>query len=154
MSTNPHDLVNEMIHTYVKEVGLTKEQTWDPEKKKWRWKMGSAFIDVFLERITFPNGYFRDYIRIFSALMEIPANINQAVFFRHLLEINDTSLGVKLTVMPNSTWVYATFERDVKGMDYEELKTTIYDLEWWADKLDDELKQKFAEAGSKPDRVM
>lgn len=134
--------VTEMIHKYVESVGLTREQTFDPQKKQWHWVIGSARIQVYIERITFQSGAFRDYLRIFSPLMEIPQG-NQQAFFRHLLELNDTFLGVKLTVMPNSTWVYATYERDIKGIDQEEVSTCIADLEWWADKLDDELKAKF-----------
>ncbi|GAB2649661.1 hypothetical protein GCM10027035_49520 [Emticicia sediminis] len=32
--------------------------------------------------------------------------------------------------------------RDIKGMSYNELSTCIGDLEFWADKLDDELKSQ------------
>jgi hypothetical protein len=42
--------------------------------------------------------------------------------------------------MEGTTKVYATYERDINGMDFSELSTCISDLEWWADKLDDELK--------------
>ena len=154
MAADTREVVNEMIHQYVKEIGLDKEKTWNTETKRWRWTMGSALIDVFVERIDFGNGTFRDYLRIFSPLMEIPTQGDMAMFYRSLLEINDVNLGVKLSVMKNYNWVYATFERDTKGMDYEELKTTISDLEWWADKLDDELKLKFSGAGPRPDRAV
>lgn len=131
-----------MINQYVESVGLTGEQTYRPEKKSWHWKTGSASIQVYIETISFQNGTERDYLRVFSPLMQIPAN-DLLKFYRHLLELNDTRLGVKFTIMPNSNWVYATYERDIRGMDYHELSTCIADLEWWADKSDDELKEMF-----------
>jgi hypothetical protein len=137
--------VTDMVHQYAESVGLTREQVFNPEKQSWNWRIGSASIQIFIERINFSNGSFREYLRIFSPLMQMPAT-DLTRFYRQLLELNDSNLGVKLTVMPNSTWVYATYERDIRGMDYEELATCIADLEWWADKLDDELKVQFPAA--------
>ncbi|GAB4395248.1 MAG: hypothetical protein OHK0053_01380 [Microscillaceae bacterium] len=134
--------VTEMIHRYVEEVGLKREEAYDAEKKSWHWRIGSARIQVYIETLQFSGGHFREYLRVFSPLLQIPAG-QELVFYRHLLELNDSKLGVKLTIMPNSDWVYATYERDILGMDYEELRTCIADLEWWADKLDDELKTQF-----------
>jgi hypothetical protein len=134
--------VANMIHNYVESVGLTREQTFNAEKQSWHWKIGSARIQVYIETINFSNGSSREYLRIFSPLMETPQT-NLERFYRHLLELNDGNLGVKLSVMPNSTWVYATYERDIRGIDAQEVATCIADLEWWADKLDDELKQQF-----------
>lgn len=139
--TQREQVVN-WINQYVESVGLTQEQTYNEEKKSWHWKTGSARIQVYIETINFKNGSNRDYLRIFSPIMEIPAN-DLLKFYRHLLELNDTRLGVKFTIMPNSQWVYATYERDIRGMDFHELSTCIADLEWWADKSDDELKEQF-----------
>ena len=134
--------VIDMINRYAESVGLSREQVYKPEKGSWNWKMGSAQIKIYIETIVFNNGTIREYLRIFSPLMEVPQS-DQTRFYRHLLELNDGNLGVKLTIIPNSTWVYATYERDIRGMDYDEVATCIYDLELWADKLDDELKNKF-----------
>lgn len=142
MSAKLKDQVTEMIHQYVESVGLTRDQTYNEEKKLWTWRIGSARIQVHIETINFSNGSHRDYLQIFSPLMQSPkTNLEQ--FYRHLLELNHSELGVKLTVMPNSDWVYTTYERDIRGIDYHELSTCISDLEWWADKLDDELKELF-----------
>ncbi len=133
--------VTEMIHCYVESVGLTR-QVYNPELKNWRWKTGSASIEILITVLNFANGSRRDYLRIFSPLMDVPTN-NLLSFYRHLLELNDSKLGVKLSIMPNSQKVYATYERDIKGMDFNELRTCIVDLEYWADKFDDELKAQF-----------
>lgn len=137
-----HRKVTEMIHCYAESIGLAREQVFNPETKNWRWKMGSAEIEVFIQTLNFQNGFRRDFLRIFSPLMDIPTN-NILAFYRHLLELNDTKLGVKFSILPNSQKVYATFERDIKGMDYNELSSCIADVEFWADKLDDELKAQF-----------
>jgi hypothetical protein len=44
--------------------------------------------------------------------------------------------------MPVTDKIYATYERDIQGIDYKEVKKCIADLEWWADELDDLLKEK------------
>ncbi|GAB3690936.1 hypothetical protein GCM10027592_08590 [Spirosoma flavus] len=137
-----HRRVTEMIHCYVESLGLPRDKVYNPERKNWLWKKGSAGIEVLIETIHFNSGARRDYLRIFSPLMDVPVN-NILGFYRHLLELNDRRLGVKLSIMPNTQKVYATFERDIKGMDFNELSTCISDLEIWADSLDDELKGQF-----------
>ncbi|QIP16935.1 YbjN domain-containing protein [Spirosoma aureum] len=137
-----YNRVTTMIQHYVESIGLTKESTYNPKNSNWLWKNGSATIEVFIQTIHFPNGSRRDYLRIFSPLLEIPAN-NLLSFYRHLLELNDLRLGVKLCIAPKTQTVYATYERDIRGMDYQELTTCIVDLELWADELDDQLKEQF-----------
>lgn len=131
-----------MIHRFVTESGMQKEQVYNQEKNAWYWNKGSAKIEVFVQEVKFDPTHSRFYLRIFSPLMKLPEQ-NLEGFYRKLLELNDTKLGVKLTVMPGSDQVYATYERDIKGMDYDELVTCILDLEWWADILDDELVQTY-----------
>lgn len=139
---NFKEQVEAMVDAYVAEIGLTKEQTYNKEKKAWYWVKGSARIEVFIQEINFDT-HSRFYLRIFSPIIKVPAQ-NQQAFYKKLLELNDSKLGVKLTLLPTSDQVYATFERDIKGIDYEELATCIADLEWWADELDDELAAEFA----------
>jgi len=134
--------VTEMVHKYAQSVGLTKEQCFNPSNNTWHWKMGSAPIEILFNKIEIKPGQFREYLRVFSPLLEVP-KANECVLYKHLLTLNDNYLGVKLTVSSNN-WVYATYERDLIGMDYEETKTCISDLELWADHLDDILKDQFA----------
>jgi DNA mismatch repair ATPase MutS len=136
------ELANAMIEHYVESVGLSREDTYNEIKECWCWKRGSADIEVFVQSVAVGNDKTREYLRIFSYLADIPKVSKQGreEFLLKLLEANDKSLGVKLTVMEGTTKVYATYERDINGMDFSELSTCISDLEWWADKLDDELK--------------
>lgn len=147
MSNTQKEKVTEMIHQYVESVGLTKEQTFNEEKNTWHWKIGSASIQVLIQTVKFSGGSSREFLRIFSPLLKVPAS-KELDLYRYLLELNDSKLGVKLTVMPNSDWVYATYERDIRGMDYHELSTCVADLEWAADMLDDHLQEKFPKQSS------
>ena len=146
ISANPLDLqynkVSEMINCYAESVGLTREQVYNGEKNNWTWKNGSANIEVLIQKLNFANGTRRDFLRAFCPIMDIPL-ANPLAFYRRLLELNDIKLGIKFTLIPNSPKVWATFERDIKGIDYSELSTFISDFEYWADKLDDELKAEF-----------
>ena len=136
------ELTETMIEKYVESVGLTKQETYNDEKKFWHWKHGSATIEVFVQSVNIGDNKTREYLRIFSYLANVPAvsTHGREQFLSRLLEMNDQNLGVKLTLMKGTDKVYATYERDIMGMDYSELATCIADLEWWADKLDDELK--------------
>lgn len=136
------EIAHVLIEKYVESVGLSKEQTYSEEKNFWHWKHGSATIEVFVQSVTVGEGQTREYLRIFSYLADVPHLSLQAreAFLKKLLEMNDRNLGVKLTLMEGTNKVYATYERDIMGMDFGELATCIADLEWWADKLDDELK--------------
>ncbi|TAE48520.1 MAG: hypothetical protein EAZ44_02215 [Cytophagia bacterium] len=146
------ELTNSMIKHYVESVGLSAEDTYNEYRNSWSWKRGTATIEVFVESVEvgdikskdnkITGKKTREYLRIFSLVGYIPqiSQAERAIFFLHLLNINDKSLGVKLTVMEETDKIYATYERDINGIDYNELVTCIKDLEWWADRLDDELK--------------
>ena len=137
--------VEAMVDQYVKEIGLTKEQTYNAERRAWYWMRGSANIEVFVQEI--PMGeYNREFLRVFSPLMKVPKG-SELLFYRTLLDLNDSKLGVKITTMEGTDQVYVTYERDIVGIDYDEVKTCIADLEWWADELDDILINQFG--GSK-----
>jgi hypothetical protein len=131
----------DLVNRYVKEIGLTAEQTYNAERKAWYWTKGSANIEVFIQTIPVGEGE-RNYLRVFSPIVKVPKT-SIVGFYRKLLELNDTSLGVKMSIMEGSDQVYASFERDIHGMEFEELADTIADVEWWADHLNDQLIQQF-----------
>ncbi|MCU0445062.1 MAG: YbjN domain-containing protein [Microscillaceae bacterium] len=139
------ELVHSMIEKYLESVGLPKDETFNEEKEYWHWKHGSANIEVFVQSVNVGESKTREYLRIFSYLAEVPAisTHGREQYLTRLLEMNDKNLGVKLTLMKDTNKVYATYERDILGMDYGELATCIADLEWWADKLDDELRSPY-----------
>jgi len=138
MSAKVIKKVNKMIEQYVKSIGLSKADAYKEENNTWHWMRGSAQIDVYVT----DGGNNRQYLCINSPIMQVPSS-NVMDFYRHLLELNYSKLGIKLSIKPESPHVFAIYERDVSGMDYKELETCIRDLEWWADKLDDELQEQY-----------
>ena len=134
--------VQQLMTRYLQEIQLNPETVFNKNNNAWYWTRGSASIEVYVESIEIGSGRMRYYLRVFSKLVKVPPNAGTA-FYRRLLEINDKSLGVKLSLLPATDTIFATFERDIKGMDYDEMADTIADLEWWADNLDDKIMQEF-----------
>ncbi|TAF67220.1 MAG: hypothetical protein EAZ55_02555 [Cytophagales bacterium] len=131
-------MVDAMIERYINTVGLKRENTYNTADNMWYWRRGSAQIEAGL----IGGGNNRYYLCVYSFLMEVPPQKTLEAY-KHLLELNFDKLGVKISIKPNTSQVFAIAERDINGIDYEELATYISDLEWWADKLDDELKNTF-----------
>jgi len=134
--------IQQLMIRYMQEIGLNNDTIFNKERNAWYWSRGSAKIEVFVESVDLSSGAKRHFLRVFSPMVKVPPGAGTA-FYRRLLELNDKSLGVKLTLLPSSDTIYATYERDIKGMDYDELADTIADVEWWADNLDDKLMQEF-----------
>lgn len=130
------------IEQFISSLGLSPAECFNSQKNAWYLKKGSANIEVFISSHQQSNEKVRNYLRIYSPIMQVPAT-NVIQFYRRLLELNDTSLGVKISIMKNSNQVYCTFERDLNGIDYDETQTCISDLAVWADFLDDSLKKEF-----------
>lgn len=135
--------VVEMVHCYAESVGLDRDNAFNKETKGWMWRKGSANIEVLIQRLRFDNGSRRDFLRIFCPVMEFPSTSNLLGFYRKLLELNDIKLGIKFSLVANSNKVWASYERDIQGLDFKELNIFISDFEFWADQLDDELKTEF-----------
>lgn len=142
------------VKQFIQSVGVDPATCWNEQNKAYYIFKGSAKLEIFVSSHPNADGTSRDFLRIFSGLMKVPAAAD-AKFYRRLLEIGDQSLGVKLTVMPNAKpdndWVYATYERDTNGLDYNETVTCISDMGLWADHLDDLLKNEFG-GGNDPAR--
>lgn len=142
------------VKQFIQSVGVDPSTCWNEERKAYYLTKGSARIEIFVSSHPQQDGNTRHYLRIFSGLMLVPAS-GKEKFYRRCLEISDNSLGVKLTLVPDAApendWVYATYERDISGMDYDETATCINDLGLWADWLDDTLKGEFG-IGAGPSR--
>lgn len=138
-----YNKVVEMVHCYAESVGLDRQTAYNAEKAYWMWTKGSATIQVVIHKLNYDNGSRRDFIRIFSPIMDVPATTQLLGYYRRLLELNDEKFGIKFTLAPNTNKVWGTFERDIKGIDFNELTTFISDFEHWADTMDDQLKDQF-----------
>ncbi len=145
MATTPEE-VYEFVKQFIESVGIDPATCWNDKNKAYYFEQGSAKIEVFISSHKMKSGNTRKYLRIFSALIKVPSS-NKEKFYRRCLEISDQSLGVKISVVPNANhdndWVYATYERDIEGIDYKETATCITDLGLWADWLGDKLQSEF-----------
>jgi len=138
----------ESIKAYVAQlcisIGTTEEKIYNAENKAWYFVRGSANIEVFLTSYTTKDNLIRTFIRCFCPLINIPADSAKKLdLYTGALEANTQYMGVKLTTIANKNIMYAVAERDIQGMDYQEFVTLISDVGYWADELDDFLKQNF-----------
>lgn len=149
---NTPEIILGYVKQFIQSVGVDPATCWNEQNRAYYIFKGSAKIEIFVSSHPESNGTTRHYLRIFSGLMRVPEN-NKERFYRRCLEVSDQSLGVKLTLVPNAApdndWLYATYERDINGMDYNETVTCINDMGLWADWLDDTLKNEFG-TGSTP----
>ncbi|HET8962467.1 MAG TPA: YbjN domain-containing protein [Chitinophagales bacterium] len=147
--SNPQQVLD-YVKEFIKGVGIDPATCWNAQNQAYYLYKGSARIELFISSHAQPDGSTRHFLRIFSGLMLVPT-ANREKFYRRCLEVSDQSLGVKLTVRPDATpdndWLYATYERDISGMDFDETKTCIEDMALWSDWLDDTLQKEFTAAG-------
>jgi len=147
------DETHGFIRQFITSVGVDPNACFNQESKAYYITRGSASIEVFISSHPQQDGSTRNFLRIFSQVVSVPAE-NREYFYRRMLELNDQSLGMKLTIQPGTDKVYATFERDINGIDATETATCIADLGSWADYFDDIIKKEFniqtTDAGQAP----
>lgn len=141
------DEVHGYIRQFISNVGVDPATCYNDQNKAYYLTKGSASIEIFVSSHPQPNGSSRNFLRIFSPIMQVPPE-NREHFYRRLLELNDQSLGVKFTIHSSADKVYTTFERDIEGLDAAETSTCISDLGLWSDYLDDILRTEFPVPGS------
>lgn len=138
----------EMVKVYINqlcaEIGTTSEAIYNANDKCWYFTRGSVRIEMFMTSYETVNKQVRTFIRLFSPIYPIPAdNQKKLDLYQGALEANAQYMGVKLATIAQKNYMYAVSERDIEGMDYMEFTTMIGDLGYWADKLDDFLKETF-----------
>lgn len=138
---NEKSEAKELINHYVRENGLSVDDIYDEERGSWFWTRGDVKIQAMLQTVGEDDEQ-RNYLRVFSPLVKLPS-ASVTAFYRKLLELNDVSLGVKLTIEEGGNQVYATYERDLEGIDYNEIVKIISDLELWSEDLTGQLVEQF-----------
>lgn len=138
----------EMVKVYVDqlcaEIGTTADNIYNPQNKAWYFNRGSTTLEVFMTSYETANQTVRTFIRVFAPIYALPQDPQkQLSLFQGALEANSQYMGVKISTIASKGFMYAVSERDIEGMDYKEFVTLISDLGYWADKLDDFLKERF-----------
>lgn len=138
------DTVNGYMHRLCNELGVETEKVYNSGTGAWYFSLGDSTIEVFLTTQNNLQHHPQTFIRCMAPLCEIPRDImKQFRLYQTALAINATYLGYKISAEEDRGLVCAIAERNIEGMDYDEMTTLINDLGHWADKLDHFMKAEF-----------
>ena len=131
----------EIIEKGIDSLGIPPATARGTEDGQWDFNRGSATIAVgIISSDRFPNGYF--YVSsILMDVNEVPADKKEE-FYKKMCEMNASLVNMKLCL--NENQVQLISNRDAIGLDIEEVATTINSLSYYADLLDDLLKESFS----------
>ena len=124
-----------MIDDLLASYGLDPEKCRHRPKTLWSAYRGSALIYTEIFKL---NDI--DYIEVSCPIMNLPSR-NLLPFYRRLLEINFQLMAVKFFVRDDL--LYLSENRELKGLDKDELAAMQNRVSYNADKLDDELITEF-----------
>ena len=126
------------------EMGTTAAAIFNQQTNAWYFTRGSATIEVFLSMYETPQKTQRTFIRCFAPLIAIPVDAaNKLDLYQGALEANARYMGMKISSLIDKGLLCAIAERDIEGMEYQEMVTLIVDVGYWADELDDFLRKQF-----------
>lgn len=128
-------MYEKMIDDLLSSYGLDPEKCRHRPKTLWSAYRGSALIYTEIFKL---NNI--DYIEVSCPVMNIPSR-NLLPFYRKLLEINYQLMGVKFFVRDDL--LYLSENRELKGLDKDELAAMQNRVSFHADKLDDEMISEF-----------
>jgi hypothetical protein len=125
-------------------MGVEEKNVYNPKTGAWYFVQGSSTIEVFLTTQKNLQQQPQTFIRCMAALCEIPKDVKkQFDLYKTVLAINGSYLGYKISADEPRGIICIIAERNISGMDYEEMITLISDLGLWADKLDNFMKDQF-----------
>jgi hypothetical protein len=130
----------EIIEKGIDSLGIPPTNARGQEAGQWDFNRGSAIIAVgIISSDRFPNGYF--YVSsILMNVDDVPSEKKED-FYKRLCEMNASLVNMKLCVAENQVQLISN--RDAIGLDVVEVETTINSLSYYADLLDDMLKESF-----------
>ncbi|OGF62578.1 MAG: hypothetical protein A2Y62_11745 [Candidatus Fischerbacteria bacterium RBG_13_37_8] len=124
-------MVNDLIGSF----GVDPEKCRHRPRNLWSLYKGSALIYIEIFKADKD-----DFIEASSPIMKLPSR-NLLAFYRKLLELNFQNLGVKYFVRDD--WVYLAENRQLQGLDYDELRVMVERVGGFADQWDDPLIEEF-----------
>lgn len=129
-----------VIEAGIESLGIPAATARGTEAGQWDFNRGSASVAVgVVSSERFPNGYF--YANSILMSTADVAAAKKEEFYRSLAEINASLVNMKLCI--SKEYVMLMSNRDATGLDAEEVSSTINDLSYYADLLDDRLKEGF-----------
>jgi hypothetical protein len=141
---SPVERVKDYINRLCGDMGVEEKKVYNPATGAWYFLQGSSTVEVFLTTQKNLQQQPQTFIRCMAALCEIPRDQKkQFALYRTAMAINATYLGYKISAEEEKGLVCIISERNISGMDYDEMITLITDLAHWADKLDGFLAAEF-----------
>ena len=131
----------EIIEKGISKMGIEPETSRGQNSGQWDFNRGSASIAVGLtQNDRFPNGYF--YVTsVLMSEMDVPAAKKES-FYLTMLETNANLVNMQLAISDGCVLLISN--RDAEGLDDIEVAIAINELSYYADELDDHLKERFA----------
>ena len=140
----PAERIKDYLSRLCHEIGVDEKTIFNPTTAAWYFAHGSSTIEVFLTTQKNLQQQPQTFIRCMAPLCEIPKDPKkQFSLYKTALAINATYMGYKISAEEERGLVCIIAERNISGMDYDEMITLIKDLGSWADKLDDFMKNEF-----------
>ena len=133
------------IHRLCESIGVSAEKIYHPATNAWYFASGNNTIEVFISNQKMSDDESDTFLRCMAPLCAIPSDImRQFALFRLVLQINAKYMGFKITADEERGLLCIVSERNVSGMDYEEMVTMIDYVGHWAGKLDRFLAEQAA----------
>jgi hypothetical protein len=136
------DRVVELVESHLKSEGLELDKVRKPSKDGhpyWAFAQGSAAVRVHL--IPGPEERGINYFQVVSPVLIVPEQ-NRESLFQELLELNADQLWMCAFALRGDT-VLLTADRTTVDLDKSEVIEMIERVAAYADRLDDELANKF-----------
>jgi hypothetical protein len=141
--TTAETVTNYLLRLCV-EMNIDPQTIFNKKTGAWYFAQGSSTIEVFLTTQKNLQHQPQTFIRCMAPLCEIPRDITkQFNLYKTALAINATYLGYKISADEARGLVCIISERNIEGMEFEEMVILINDLGTWADKLDDFMTDEF-----------
>jgi hypothetical protein len=127
-------LVENVIKRYS---GLEPDGCYDEEQHCWRFNKGS--IEIYVSLLEIGGEY---YVNVAAPIMAVPESRREGLFER-LLEENAQRIAVKFSVRDDAVWL--EFNREMRGLGFDEAKRALVRVAEVADELDEVLIHEYGD---------
>ena len=127
-------LVENVIKRYS---GLDPDGCYDEEQHCWRFNKGS--IEIYVSLLEIGGEY---YVNVAAPIMAVPESRREGLFER-LLEENAQRIAVKFSVRDDAVWL--EFNREMRGLGFDEAKRALVRVAEVADELDEVLIHEYGD---------
>lgn len=140
MAVLTREQAEELIDQYVISIGLTKEEVFNPELRAWYWQFGPFTCGICVLEINVETNP-RVFLKVIFPILTVTPE-NELTLLRTMLQINDICLGAKVGLGSDGI-IHVATERDINGMDLDELSQVIRDAEVLVRTLSQEFAKDF-----------